>query len=236
MLAASPRPARPLDTRLRIETPEGIDLILCPAGLVARALAFSIDLSMRGVLMLGVYALFSLLDRLGAGLIAIALFLLNWWYPVLFEVLNQGRTPGKQIMGLRVVHDDGTPVGWASSLIRNLLRVVDMLPFGYALGAVASLNHAHFKRTGDLAAGTLVIYRDLPWQRPVLPEAPPLIAPFMLTLDEQRAIIELAERQDQLSSARTHELAAHLAEPLCVHPDQAVTRLNGIARALVGPV
>lgn len=236
MLAASPRPAPPLDTRLRIETPEGIDLVLRPAGLVTRALAFSIDLGVRGLLMLGLYLLFSMLDQLGAGLTAIGVFLLNWWYPVLFEVLNQGRTPGKQLMGLRVVHDDGTPVGWSSSLIRNLLRVVDMLPFGYALGAVASLNHAHFKRAGDLAAGTLVIYRDLPWLRPVLPEAAPSIAPFILTLDEQRAIIELAERQDQLSGARSHELAAHLAEPLHVHPDQAVARLNGIARALVGPV
>ncbi|GAB7533430.1 RDD family protein [Pseudomonas sp. 3A(2025)] len=235
MLAASPRPAPPLDTRLRIETPEGIDLILRPAGLVVRTLAFSIDLGVRGLLLLGIYLLFSLLDQLGVGLTAIALFLLNWWYAVLFEVLNQGRTPGKQIMGLRVVHDDGTPVGWASSLIRNLLRVVDMLPFGYALGAITCLNHGHFKRMGDLAAGTLVIYRDRPWQRPVLPEAPPLIAPFVLTLEEQRAIIELAERQGQLSSARTHELAACLAEPLGVHPDQAAAHLNGIARALVGP-
>lgn len=234
MLSASPRPASPLDTRLRIETPEGIDLILRPAGVVVRALAFSIDLGVRGLLLLGMYALFSMLDQLGAGLTAITLLLLNWWYPVLFEIFNQGRTPGKQMMGLRVVHDDGTPVGWASSLIRNLLRMVDMLPFGYALGAVASLNHAHFKRAGDLAAGTLVIYRDQPWQRPVLPQAPPSIAPFVLTLDEQRAIIELAERQEQLSPARTQELAAHLAEPLHVHPDQAVARLNGIARALVG--
>ncbi len=235
MLADSPRPALPLDTRLRIETPEGIDLILRPAGLVVRALAFSLDLGLRGLLLLGIYGGFSLLDQLGAGLIAIALFMLNWWYPVLFEVLNQGRTPGKQWMGLRVVHDDGTPVGWSSSLIRNLLRAVDMLPFGYALGAVASLNHASFKRLGDLAAGTQVIYRERPRSRPVLPEAMPAVAPFALTLPEQRAILELAERQGELSAARIHELAVHLAGPLRVHPDQAVAQLYGIARTLVGP-
>ncbi|MBD8491779.1 RDD family protein [Pseudomonas syringae] len=235
MLATLPRPAPPLDTRLRIETPEGIDLILRPAGLVVRALAFSLDLGARGLLMLGIYGVFSLLDKLGEGLIAITLFLLNWWYPVLFEVLNQGRTPGKQIMGLRVVHDDGTPVGWSPSLIRNLLRAVDMLPFGYALGAIACLNNASFKRLGDLAAGTRVIYRDRPRPRPTLPEACAAVAPFALTQQEQRAILELAERQGELSAARLRELAAHLAEPLQVHPDQAVARLNGIARTLAGP-
>ena len=65
--------------------------------------------------------------------LALLLFLVQWWYMVLFEVLNQGRTPGKYWLGLRVVHDDGTPVGWTSSLTRNLLRFVDLLPFGYFL-------------------------------------------------------------------------------------------------------
>lgn len=59
---------------------------------------------------------------------------MNWWYMVLFEVLDRGRTPGKRLLGLRVVHDDGTPIDWSSSLIRNLLRFVDMLPTGYGLG------------------------------------------------------------------------------------------------------
>ncbi len=80
------------------------------------------------VLMLGL----AFLGKLGAGLGLLLTFIMTWWYMVLFEVLNQGRSPGKQMMGLRVVHDDGTPVGWAASLLRNLLRFADILPFGYA--------------------------------------------------------------------------------------------------------
>ncbi|MCF5284466.1 RDD family protein, partial [Pseudomonas syringae] len=141
---ASPRNAAlptPLDTRIEIETPEGIDMLLRPAGLVSRALAFGIDFAIRAALVGLLFVLLQLLDKLGMGLAALVFFLVNWWYMVLFEVLNQGRTPGKRLLGLRVVHDDGTPIDWSSSLIRNLLRFVDMLPLGYGLGAITCLNH-----------------------------------------------------------------------------------------------
>ncbi|KPC27985.1 RDD-like protein domain-containing protein [Pseudomonas syringae pv. cilantro] len=226
---------RPLDTRIEIETPEGIDILLRPAGLVSRALAFGIDLAIRAGVIGLLFMLLQLFDKLGMGLAAIAIFLVNWWYMVLFEVLNQGRTPGKRMLGLRVVHDDGTPVDWSSSVIRNLLRFVDMLPLGYSLGAISCLNHPLFKRLGDLAAGTLVIYSDRPAQRPVVPPAEPVIVPFALRLDEQRAVLSLAERQGELSSARAQELAAILAEPLRIPADQAVLHVNGIARSLLGP-
>jgi hypothetical protein len=176
-----------------------------------------------------------MLGKLGAGLGSILLFVVSWWYMVLFEVLNHGRSPGKQWMGLRVVHDDGTPIGWSASLLRNLLRVVDLLPFGYFLGAVSCLQHPHFKRLGDIAAGTLVIYREQSHTRPEIPEAQPRCPTFALTLTEQRAILGFAERQGELSPARADELAAILAQPLQVPAPQAVTELNGIARGLLGP-
>ncbi|KTB82371.1 RDD family protein [Pseudomonas syringae] len=234
---ALPRNAvnRPLDTRIEIETPEGIDMLLRPAGLVSRALAFTIDLAIRAGVIGLLFMLLQLFDKLGMGLAAIAIFLVNWWYMVLFEVLNQGRTPGKRMLGLRVVHDDGTPIDWSSSVIRNLLRFVDMLPLGYSLGAITCLNHPLFKRLGDLAAGTLVIYSDRPALRPVVPHAEPVIVPFALRLDEQRALLSLAERQGELSGARTQELAAILAEPLHIPADKAVRHVNGIARSLLGP-
>ncbi|WP_440784392.1 RDD family protein [Pseudomonas syringae] len=234
---ALPRNAvnRPLDTRIEIETPEGIDMLLRPAGLVSRALAFTIDLAIRAGVIGLLFMLLQLFDKLGMGLAAIAIFLVNWWYMVLFEVLNQGCTPGKRMLGLRVVHDDGTPIDWSSSVIRNLLRFVDMLPLGYSLGAITCLNHPLFKRLGDLAAGTLVIYSDRPALRPVVPHAEPVIVPFALRLDEQRALLSLAERQGELSGARTQELAAILAEPLHIPADKAVGHVNGIARSLLGP-
>lgn len=231
--AAAQRPL--LDTRYQVETPEGIDLILRPAGLVARALAFAIDLLIRGALLAVLFTVLALLGQFGMGLGTILLFLLTWWYMVLFEVLNQGRSPGKQLMGLRVIHDDGTPVGWAASLTRNLLRFVDMLPFAYTLGILSCLNHPAFKRLGDIAAGTLVVYRDAPASAPKLPAVEALHAPFSMDLSEQRALLGFAERAEALSSARRLELAGILAEPLQVPPEQAEQRINGIARGLLGP-
>ncbi|QAY87792.1 RDD family protein [Pseudomonas arsenicoxydans] len=225
----------PLDTRYHVETPEGIDLPLRPAGLMVRALAFAIDLGLRGLILSVLFVVLAFLGKLGAGLGSILLFAVSWWYMVLFEVLNQGRSPGKQWMGLRVVHDDGTPVGWSASLLRNLLRFVDLLPFGYFLGAICCLQHPTFKRLGDLAAGTLVIYREQPLARPQLPDAPPQRPAFALTLTEQRAILGFAERQGELSGARVNELASILAQPLQVPEPRAVTELNGIARGLLGP-
>jgi len=228
----------PLDTRIRMETPEGIDLLLRPAGLLSRSLAFTIDLAVRGLLLVGLFFLFKAFDEFGTGLFMLTLFLVNWWYMVLFEVLHQGRTPGKQVMGLRVVHDDGTPVGWSASLLRNLLRFIDMLPFCYSVGAFTCLQHPLFRRLGDLAAGTLVIYRDSPAARPDLPEAPTIVAPFRLSLDEQRAVLSFAERQHTLAPARVQELAGILVEPLQMpvssKPQTVVDQLNGIARGLAG--
>lgn len=237
-IPAMPRTATlPLDTRQAVETPEGIDLILRPAGLVVRAIAFGIDLLIRGALLVGVFLLLRALGEFGLGLGALLLFLLNWWYMVLFEVLNQGRTPGKQWMQLSVVMDDGTAIGWSASLIRNLLRVVDLLPAGYCLGALCCLYHPAFRRLGDLAAGTTVVYQDLP-QAPEPPRlaAPPLLAPFPLSLDDQRAILGFAERQTQLSRARADELATLLCEPLGVSsPALARARLDSLAQGLLGP-
>jgi uncharacterized RDD family membrane protein YckC len=227
--------APPLDTRYQVETPEGIDLPLRPAGLMVRALAFAIDLGLRGLIVGLLFIVLAFLGKLGAGLGSILLFVVSWWYMVLFEVLNQGRSPGKQWMGLRVVQDDGTPIGWSASLLRNLLRFVDMLPFGYFLGAISCLQHPTFKRLGDLAAGTLVIYREQPLARPQLPAVQPRRPAFALTLTEQRAILGFAERQGELSAARVKELAAILSHPLQVSAPGAVDELNGIARGLLGP-
>ena len=227
--------APPLDTRHQVETPEGIDLPLRPAGLMVRAVAFAIDLALRGVIMGVLFIALAFLGKLGIGLGSLLLFAISWWYMVLFEVLRQGRSPGKQWMGLRVVHDDGTPVGWSASLLRNLLRFVDLLPFGYFLGILSCLQHPAFKRLGDIAAGTLVIYSERALTRPQLPEAEPRRAPVALTLKEQRAVLSFAERQSELSPARVNELAALLAQPLHIAAPKAVAELNGIARGLLGP-
>lgn len=95
------------------------------------------------------------------------LFLLEWFYPIIFEVYRQGQTPGKKVMAIKVLQDNGIPVGWPTSLIRNLLRAVDFLPMMYGFGVVSMLIARNFRRLGDLAAGTLVVYVEPTGQKSI---------------------------------------------------------------------
>lgn len=196
-----------LDTIRAVETPEGIHINLRIAGPVARALAWAIDSLIRYAILFGALILLGSLGQTGIGLWLITLFLMEWFYPVLFEVLRKGATPGKQAFGIKVINDDGTPVNTSASLIRNLLRAVDFLPVAYGFGLISMLLNHNFQRLGDLAAGTIVIYRDPPTIKPQLPSGPVQKPLFPLTTHEQRLIIQFAERSPQLSPERQEELA-----------------------------
>lgn len=223
-----------LDTLVYLETPEGIQLPLHPAGLPVRALAFMIDLLLRGALLAFIGAAWLYLGRFGLGLAALSSFILLWWYMVLFEVFNQGRSPGKQLLGLQVIHTDGTPISWAGSLIRNLLRVIDLLPFAYCTGMLSMLNTKSFQRIGDLAAGSLVVYQIPPSTRHPLADVDACPAPLALSRSEQQAILSFAERHQLLSTQRSAELAAIVAPALQIPQGQAVQRLYSIARGILG--
>jgi uncharacterized RDD family membrane protein YckC len=81
-------------------------------------------------------------------------------YFVFWETTNRGRSPGKALLGLRVVRDGGLPLDLTASLLRNLLRIVDYLPSNYLTGFIAMLVSPEGKRLGDLAAGTVVVRLD----------------------------------------------------------------------------
>jgi len=200
------------DTARDFETPEGIDLQLHVAGPVVRALAWSLDALIR----LGIYIacgmVLSFLGEFGTGLLLICVFLLEWFYPVLFEVLRNGATPGKRSFGLRVVNDNGTPVSWSASITRNLLRAADFAPVFYGFGLAAMILSSDFKRLGDMAAGTLVIYASADTGATDIPQATASNLPVPLTIIEQRAILDFAERSQLLSSQRREELADVLSE------------------------
>lgn len=225
-----------LDTVVEYETPEGALLKLRPAGAPVRALAWTLDLLIRGVLMIALGMLASMLGDIGSGLFLLVLFLIDWFYNVLFEVLK-GATPGKQRFGLLVVNDNGTPVSWSASVLRNLLRVVDFLPVGYALGLLWSLFHPQSKRLGDLAAGTRVIYRDAPMVLAIterLERVPAALPSVPLDYPAQRAIMVFAERSPRLAPARQVELA-ELMRPLHGQSGEAaVDSLLAYARHISG--
>lgn len=200
----------PVVDTLRIqETPEGVDVELRVAGPVVRAAALGIDTLIKGALYLTLTPLLAF-SGLGLGLVLLGMFLLEWFYPVFFELLR-GATPGKRAMGLEVVQDDGTPVGPAASVIRNLLRVVDFLPLLYGAGFVSTLVDRDFRRLGDLAAGTLVVHVEPRSRRGEIPRHEPVPLPRPLPLEVQQAILDFAERSPGLSPQRREELAEALS-------------------------
>ena len=147
-----------LDTLRQIETPEGVFLRLRAAGALPRAQAWTIDFVLRMVVFWASMIPLSLFGRAGMGMGALLMFALMWIYAVVCEVWFGGQTLGKRAMGLRVVSADGAPVTLVPSVVRNLLRVVDILPGVYAVGLASTLMDPYARRLGDVIAGTMVIH------------------------------------------------------------------------------
>lgn len=227
-----------LDTLRSIPTPEGIELSLKVAGPMTRARAWLIDLLVRLAIMLVFGIILGVFGKVGTGLMMLLWFALEWGYPILFEVFWNGQTPGKRSSNLRVLHEDGTPVQWRASVARNLIRAVDFLPVMYGFGVISMMLNRDFKRLGDLAAGTIVVHvepkhasKGVPLAEPEAPLAP-------LTLAEQRAFIDFAERRNTWSTERANELAAHaeiiLPKTAKVYARDSATRAIEVANYLVG--
>lgn len=226
---------RQLDTLRAVATPEGVELNLRLAGPVSRAYAWLIDLFIRLSLMLILAFVLLPLGRLGMGIWLLLWFFLEWLFPVVCELWFDGATPGKKLMGLRVVNDDGTPVSRWAAMTRNLLRAVDFLPFFYGIGFVAMLLSRDFRRLGDVVAGTVVIYGEQPRATVAIPEAPPLAPETPLTVEETRTVLDYAERVALLTAERAEELA-ELAPCLtgAAHGALARQRLLRLANHVIG--
>ncbi|MCZ4494030.1 MAG: domain containing protein [Conexibacter sp.] len=143
--------------RLRIATPEGVPVDLMLAGVGSRFAATLIDLTFKVLLVVALTLVAALLGDLGLALASVLGFLVYFGYDVAFEVLARGRTPGKRWTGLRVLRDDGRPVDLLSSVIRNVVRLVDGLPLSYLPAMVSILVTRRNQRLGDLAAATIVV-------------------------------------------------------------------------------
>src|SRR5690606_41046298 len=129
------------------------------------------------------------LGRFGIGVYLVFLFLVIWAYPVAFEAMWDGQTPGKRAMGLRVVAADGAPIGWMAAFVRNLMRTVDMLPFGYAFGLASSLVDRWGRRLGDVVARTMVVHVPRVRAEVDLPGGPVTVPAVPLLPGEQAAAV-----------------------------------------------
>jgi uncharacterized RDD family membrane protein YckC len=164
------------EDRIRISTPEGVDVELTLAGIGSRFIAALLDFLVQGGVLLAAAFALGVLGGDATGLataaFSIVFFLVFFGYDVLFEVRSRGRTLGKRWTGLRVVRSGGRPITFVPSCVRNVMRIVDILPAFYALGMLSIFVTARNQRLGDLAAGTLIV-RERPGgmrERPAIEE------------------------------------------------------------------
>lgn len=223
MVAALAQPRTSIDTTLDIDTPELVRFSYRLAGPTQRCAAYLIDFVVRSVVgaVIGVAMLIAGLigDGFGQGLALIGVFLLEWGYYIACEMLMRGQSPGKRALHLRVVRQNGLPIGFADSFLRNLLRAADFLPLMNALGLTTMCLDKKFRRLGDLVAGTIVVFEE---RQPIRPPIqidpapkPEELARLPRQLDLSPADIDALElflrRSGQLNPAREHELAEIVA-------------------------
>lgn len=214
------------DDRVTIATPEGVDLDLVLAGLGSRFAATLLDLVIQIGAIIALGAALGLVGDSGyvAALYLVLIFLVLFAYDLVFETWNSGRTIGKLAAGTRVVRTGGQPVGFLTSAVRNLLRIVDFLPVFYTVGMISIVVTARNQRLGDLAAGTYVV-RERRGAAPVAPAQgwfPPhsVDAPYMswdvsaVTAEEVATVRRFLERRATLDPHARAELGLDLATRL----------------------
>lgn len=228
-----PSESAPLDTRIEIVTPENIAFQYCIAGPFRRLPAYLVDVLLRVAVIvaafIGVAVVFGArgMPGLGFGMTLVAWFVLDWFYGGLFETYWNGQTPGKRLMRIRVVSDEGQPINGLQAVLRNFLRSVDAMPVvvlapTYLLGLFASSMNNRFQRLGDLAAGTMVIVeepqRHYGVARVSEPEAirlaSELPAKLVISRSLARALSSYVQRRQAFAWRRRAEIAMHVAEPM----------------------
>ena len=157
---------------LKIDTPENVSFDYDVAGIGSRFLAALIDTALIILLQAILYLSFFLLAKFvlnadilngnfagwGLAIVGVVSFIFLWGYYIFFEILWNGQSPGKRLFGIRVIRVDGTPITVSESIIRNLVRLIDLLPTAYGVGVVTMFINHNSRRVGDLAAGTIVIH------------------------------------------------------------------------------
>lgn len=216
----------------RLVTPEAVVLQFETAGLGSRALALLIDLAIQGVLLALASVALAALAVAGqgatAGIVVALLFVtaVLLGYPIAFETLWRGRTPGKAALGLRVVTTDGAPIRFRHAAVRGFLTLVDFYLTSGAAAVLCVLFTADNQRLGDLAAGTLVLRERTGAKAPapVSFAVPPgyeayaaTLDPTGLTGDDHVAVRSFLLRATSLPPETRNALARQLATTVAAH-------------------
>jgi len=244
-----------------IVTPERVSLEYGIAGVGSRGGAVLVDTLLQAIVLVLVTlalagataAASSFIDSFsagpdGTGILILALWLLaalviSCGYFMVFEIVWNGQTPGKRLLGLRVIRESGYPIRPVDSVIRNLVRIVDWLPIGYGIGVLVMLLNPRARRLGDFAGGTLVVregrQRTLStlWTPPTL--TPPDDEAHAVSLSSADATLvrDFLVRRGGMDPAARANLARRLAAALAQRyqlpldaasePEQFLERLAG---------
>jgi len=235
-----------MEERVHIATPDHVSLEFELAGPGSRFSAYVIDFIFNVLLIVAIVlitffsgawlALRSLAGTSSGSasaswlwaVVVLIIFLINWGYYVFFEGLGKGSTPGKRRMGIRVIRQDGLPIGLREAALRNLVRAADMLPPpSYILGGLVMHFDPLGRRLGDMVAGTYVVVEkfDLAaqgasgaaWAKRVEQgrSRQALTLPRGTISAQQLALIEqLLARSRELSADRRRQLVWQITEPL----------------------
>lgn len=221
-----------MENRISVITPEYVSLKFEVAGIGSRALALLVDwlvlITIGIILVLPAILFFGLADTIGGplwsstviGIFMIVFIFMPTAYYVLMEYYMNGQTLGKKVMGLRVISDRGTAPGLFSLFLRNLLRIVDNMPFAYLVGMTTIFIHNKEKRLGDLAAGTLVVRIDqqaMPHIQYRYNKGEELLTSRELALvTEQQWLLlgDFLSRRDSLEPKKKKEIAIRLTNML----------------------
>lgn len=239
------------DTRVKIVTPENIAFDYRIAGPFHRLPAYLIDVVLRYAIVLVAILLLLLLVFLagmafgrigmawtgspGVAFLLIMSFCLDWFYGGLFEAFWNGQTPGKRLLGLRVLSVDGQPItGW-QAVLRNVLRTVDAMPLlipqlamvgiytaTFQIGLFSTMMTRRAQRLGDLACGTMVVVEDPPLRfgamrvdsAEVVRLAEEIPPGFIPSSSLMLALSTYVLRRRNFPWQRRAEIARHVGEPL----------------------
>ena len=191
-------------------TPEAVAVEAGFAGLGSRFVGAVVDALLQfAVLLAAGIAAAGMGGDAGLITFSVASFVMLLVYPAALEAATRGKTVGKMAARIRVVAADGSPVRFTAVLVRNILRLVDILPGTYAVGVISILVTKRGQRLGDLAAGTVVVY-DAPAAAPEVLELPP---------DARRAAMARAIDPGTLSREEYRVVRSFLLRRRTLHPD-----------------
>jgi uncharacterized RDD family membrane protein YckC len=211
-------------TALTITTPEHVEIRLETAGAGSRFLAILIDFAITSGIsgFVREVAVLMLPSAIAGAVIITASFLITWGWHLWFEVRNQGQTPGKRALSLRVVDARGLPLSVHQALVRNIVRVIDFAPLFYGVAAISSTVDPLRRRLGDIVAGTLVIreakapaYRgELAAERRFNTLRTPRVMRLIrhrISLEERELLLTICLRAEKMTPVARYDLMEEVA-------------------------